>query len=129
MCIVFKFYLNFKLNYVNQLKQTCGWTIESKSSIDEFVSELIAKLDKTSTKVQMYNIFKSLELISAFQGWIWTYNQLIIGKLWGYLLNPATISYAAIRLLGNFLIVIFKCNYHRNSWKDSFWNRFSRYGN
>lgn len=86
------------------LKKNCGWSfIATETSLEELTEALIQKLKQVDSenKDLLFNLYKSFELLGAFQGWLWTYNTLIKEKLWPFLNpNEERLMCVVLRLFG-----------------------------
>lgn len=74
------------------MEKNCFWNINYQESDFLFLVDDIIKHLKNEQNLMneewIFNIHKSYQLIAQSRGWIWTFNQIIKGKLWP-LLNPS----------------------------------------
>jgi hypothetical protein len=73
-------------------------------TIDTHAAHLVSALNNPLHSDCLFNVIKSLELMALFNGWNWTYNFLIVQRLWP-LFNPASHTseatlVATVRLIG-----------------------------
>jgi len=109
----------YQTKHYDRIRQLSGWTKETydeRKLDDELVSDLIRQLVLNSTSSISttsistsellspctFSVIKCLELVARSLGWAWTFNSLIVSKLWRLLepSTPARIMVSVIRLFG-----------------------------
>lgn len=97
------------------LQQACYWTergtpgsITADSMVPDLIQDLLKSIEdpvdfREILPPRTNLVMKAFELVGAHEGWVWTFNTLIVGQLWTLMApnaqNPKLIP-AVVRLIG-----------------------------